>query len=479
MKGDFSRITFDPADRFTRVLLQQGRVQLDADFNEQTDIFWHHLRALVVDLAGPWFGPGPRPGFEIQGGTYGFEVGGGLYFVEGVRCETEPFTWEWPEQPPEVRQAVQGDSFLVYLEASERHVSWAEAPAIREVALGGADTSSRARLVWAVRVRALSDFGTLPAPFKWKDITPERLRELLRRDEGEARAVPELRALARRPEEGEYSDPACPEARYRGLENQLYRVEIHRSGTAKAGAGALPGGQKGRAERQRPATFKWSRENGSVIFALRAPMNGKVAQLVDLGRDPHLSLEVDDWVELTDDSPAAMRAADSLFQVEKVNRGAMEVTLSGSHPSIGSDLELHPLLRRWDQEEPSGRRVTGQPVFDGGAACVEEGRWLDLEDGVQIRFEPMAREVSKSAPPPAPRAYRRGDYWLIPARTATGDVAWESEVEGEEHRPKARKPDGVHRVVAPLALIDVANTGKVTVQSDLRRVLKPASEPVK
>ena len=39
MKGDFSRDTFDPAKQFTRVLMQQGRVQLDADWNEQIAIW--------------------------------------------------------------------------------------------------------------------------------------------------------------------------------------------------------------------------------------------------------------------------------------------------------------------------------------------------------------------------------------------------------------------------------------------------------
>ena len=31
MKGDFSRMTWDPAKRYTRVLMQQGRVLLDSD----------------------------------------------------------------------------------------------------------------------------------------------------------------------------------------------------------------------------------------------------------------------------------------------------------------------------------------------------------------------------------------------------------------------------------------------------------------
>jgi hypothetical protein len=33
-RGDFTRDTFNPLKNFSRVLMQQGRVQLDADWNE-------------------------------------------------------------------------------------------------------------------------------------------------------------------------------------------------------------------------------------------------------------------------------------------------------------------------------------------------------------------------------------------------------------------------------------------------------------
>jgi hypothetical protein len=38
MKGDFSRLPFDQGKRYTSVLLQQGRVTLDSDWNEQAFI---------------------------------------------------------------------------------------------------------------------------------------------------------------------------------------------------------------------------------------------------------------------------------------------------------------------------------------------------------------------------------------------------------------------------------------------------------
>jgi len=53
MKGDFTRDTFNPAKHFSRVLLQQGRVALDADHNEQNAILLHYLRTLARDLIAP------------------------------------------------------------------------------------------------------------------------------------------------------------------------------------------------------------------------------------------------------------------------------------------------------------------------------------------------------------------------------------------------------------------------------------------
>ena len=52
MKGDFSRLTFDRAKHYSGVRMQQGRVQLDADWNEQMDILQHYLATEVTDFIG-------------------------------------------------------------------------------------------------------------------------------------------------------------------------------------------------------------------------------------------------------------------------------------------------------------------------------------------------------------------------------------------------------------------------------------------
>jgi hypothetical protein len=44
MSGDYTRFTFDPLNRYSGVLMQQGRVQLDADWIEEIDILRRRAR---------------------------------------------------------------------------------------------------------------------------------------------------------------------------------------------------------------------------------------------------------------------------------------------------------------------------------------------------------------------------------------------------------------------------------------------------
>src|SRR5215471_9920383 len=97
MKIDLTRRTFNPLKHFTRVLMQQGRVQIDADWNEQTAILLHYLRSLAADLIGPHGGP-DEDGFGISSLSTGsppspvagdFVIGAGHYYVDGILCEAD------------------------------------------------------------------------------------------------------------------------------------------------------------------------------------------------------------------------------------------------------------------------------------------------------------------------------------------------------------------------------------------------------
>jgi hypothetical protein len=254
-----------------------------------------------------------------------------------------------------------------------------------------------------------------------------------------------MAARAQVPEDTDATNPCIvsPEAHYRGAENQLYRVEIHRSGHSWDGHTE---GTKVSA-----ATFKWSREDGAVVFPVQS-LSGNTVILENLGRDDRFGLEVGDWVEIVDDNYVLRAESEPLLRVETVDRIDMRVTLSGA-PTFGHDPTKHPLLRRWDQR--AGGTGDLQLASDGAALMVgSTTQWLNLEDGVQVRFQKGQ--------------YRTGDYWLIPARTATGDIEWP----GPKENPSALPPRGIEHHYAPLAIVypELGSGFRVT---DLRHSIAP------
>ncbi|HEX2210212.1 MAG TPA: DUF6519 domain-containing protein [Longimicrobium sp.] len=487
MHADITRDTFDPARDFTRVLMQQGRVPLDADLNEQASIHLHYLRALATDLIGPHGGPRDDLGFAItwDEANRSLTVGRGRYYVNGVLCEnslqrdlplwravrTEPGKTTQAEKEQEAER-IAHSPFMLYLEVWERLVTAYHDPLLREAALGGPDTAARAQVVWRVRAAGLAGEKLPGGEGEWTcgsawQIVKGRLGV------GAQRGGLEARAGAAKTDTG---NPCVlpPDARFRGMENQLYRVEVHTGGQVLPGLG---GGYQGKLENavvgyqnlapgtgtEAPGvTFKWSRENGSVVFAIRS-LQGNEVEVETLGLDPRLDLAPGDWVEITDDE----RAADGrgiLAQVADVDRDGLRVMLEdadGDYPEYDDrHANLHPLLRRWDQSDPVIMRGSDgggatKGTLQGGAVRAVPG-WIELEAGIIVRFQ-------------AGRTYRAGDYWLVPARVATGDVEWPREPDGDPLPLPARRDD---RWYAPLAVVlDRTRT------TDCRRKIIALTEP--
>ena len=544
MKADLTRDTFHPLKHYARVLTQQGRVQLDADMNEQAAILLRYLHVLAADLIGPAGGPYNNVGFAISPLTpapnpLDFQIGFGNYYVNGLLCQADftpiaffptttanvfqvlnwssdfelntiPYFEVFDESQPShmaiavqvtnpqkaqsqitVQPTVSGTSFSsfvnpklrrvitylhqpdfvfsttsgaasppplpsgattttflqIYLDVWERAITYAEDDSIREVALGGPDTAARSKLVWQVKWtqatgvdQPLCGTPPPPAPRGW------------------------LQAMAKQSSPSTNPCIINPNGSYTGPENQLYRVEINRGGTAGTTTGSS-------------ATFKWSRENGSVIYPI-ASGGGTATIVVDsLGRDDRFGLKEGNLVEVQDDRSVLLNLPGNLLPVQAIDSTTMTVTLNGTPDAVlGSDKTLHPLLRRWDQS--NGDPAEGGLMLDNdNAAFVQEGVWLTLEDGVQIRFQPAdPMQSPPTTPPPPVNQYRTGDYWLIPARTATGDVEWPTvtDVQGNPETdaqgniiPVALSPHGITHYYAPLAVISVSANG-VSVVSECR-----------
>jgi Family of unknown function (DUF6519) len=451
-RGDFSRDTYDPFRHFSRVLMQQGRVQLDADWNEQVSIFWHYLRGLARHIGSEHWGPlsnGVR-GFKIaqNAGKDDLEIGPGAYYVMGTLCEnrdrellySQQYGYPFPDSIA-IEDIQGGIGYLAYLDVWERHLTYVEDDYVREVALGGPDTASRAKIVWQVKLKEIRDMTNVDFKNDYRFF----LKEL-----GESRKPGSglLRARAKKGED--QSDPClvAPESSYRGAENQLYRVEIHQGGRAGE------------------ATFKWSRENGAAVFPVRE-IAGSLITLEHLGRDSRFGLNPDDWVEIVDDHYALKGKALPLLQVEGIDHENMAVTLKTT-PALDVDgiEDRHPYLRRWDHTADADDWAVRVVESNG----EENEDWMLLEDGVQVQFP----GTGEAAVPPM---YNTGDYWIIPARTATGDVQWPQEEQnaGDGPLPGRLSPHGVIHYYAPLAIVAVDANGDISPippNGDMRRKLK-------
>ena len=442
MHGDFSLNPTAYRDRVSRVLYQMGRVQLDSDANEQTESQLRFLRGLGFDLIGAH--GGLANAFKITPETkepqkVPFRVGFGSYYIDGIRVVNLPPPgdyWETVAGPDASKKLGEGlsildhrDSFwqkqdqrqdvqLLYLAVWERHVSATEDDSIRESALGGPDTTSRAVVVWQIRVTDAQPI--LDAAEQLKNLGYDPLYLALNL---QLRSSARMRARAVLTSQ---TDPCiiAPDARFRGGENRLYRVEIH--------------GLEG----TRPL-IKWSPDNASIVYPVRAPVEGTTIKLESLGRDERTAIRVNDWVELVDDRIALLHQVTPLRRVVNVDRHQMTVTLDAQpEPNIGDDPALHPILRRWATD----------------AFAVPENQWTELSDGVEVQFAPSVANPKGG--------YRKGDYWLIPART-TGNILWPGD---------AIPPHGIDEHYAPLALWSpIATTGAF---KDTRWVFEPLAKKV-
>jgi Family of unknown function (DUF6519) len=374
MKGDFSRLTFRLGRRFTSVRLQQGRVILDSDWNEQADIRDHLERVRLEDVLGSSAVPADG-GFAVIPDRRDLSLSAGRIYVGGLVCELD-------DALPLVPVSAAGRTDLIYLDAWERHLTAVDDPDLLEVALGGADTTTRLQVTWKVGV--VEDVGDV--------------------------SVPEAASLLPSAPSGILC-AAAPDG-YRGSENQLYRVEIHDGGASES------------------ATFKWSRDNGSVVFAVQeflSPTSVRVA--VRAGNASELA--VADSVEVSGDESELRGDAGTLARVTDVQGQGTIVALDQDVSRHAG--ESHPRIRRWDQRN---------------AAVPVNTNWVELEAGIEVRF--------------SDGTYRSGDYWTFPARPATASIEW----------PEDRTPDGIEHRLCPLALVSWDQAGRAEVR-DCRRPFSP------
>jgi hypothetical protein len=392
MSGDYSRFTFDPRRNYSSVLLQQGRVLLDQDWNAQSAMTSSSFRAAMVDLLGRVFLAMPSAFKIVSDGRGGLMIGRGRIYVDGLLADnhgTGPLFWDgvldeqygegpisYIQQPylpaaPELPRS--GGPYLVYLDVWQREVTVAEDPDLADPALGGADTTTHLQTVWQVKLREASS---------------TRAKRPL---DGDRKFTPALSRLS-----------VAPGA-YTGLENHLYRVEVHDGG--KVGA----------------ATFKWSRNNASTV--IRVIQVADLLHLVVQSVGSHALSEFSggDLIEITDDARELAGLPGELRHIKAIDNPTSAFTLDAplgpgmflTEQNGVPDVTRHMRVRQWQGTDPI--QNVGSPI--------------DLENGIAVYFDTDG-------------CFRSGDFWLISARVAN------QYFEMLNHAP----PRGIHHHIARLAL---------------------------
>ena len=400
MAGDYTRFTFKPQRDYSGVFKQQGRVDLDADFNEYIEIIDRHWRSETLDIVNHCVVPNTTPdAFLITPTALGaFNIGIGRMYVDGIQVENHGLpplefhadlgdlvgTTQVPynNQPylpaplPPPLAAAAGTTDLVYIDVWQREVTVLEDPSLREIALGGPDTTTRIQTAWQVRVlENVGDHGCGDDIAAWDALTAPSAGRLTT----QAVAPPA-------------SDDPCiisPAGGYRGLENRLYRVEIHTPGPIGGGA-----------------KFKWSRNNATIASSVSAIPSATRITVQQVGRDQVLRFEIGNFIEITDDFREFQGLTGHMAQITAIDEANRIVEFTPAIPAAinfnPADPSRHTRVRRWDQ-------TIG--VDPNGLLDVVPGL-INIEDGIQVQFNLT----------PVGGNFKVGDFWVFAARTADGTV---------------------------------------------------------
>ena len=413
MNGDFSQWRrFDPDENFNGVLHQQGRVQLDTDWNEQTRVVNHWQGRAGRDVIGDSVAAVPTTspdGFKIEGAQV-VNAGG----TERVQLDVRPgHAWadgllvylggnpgttvnrlatylEPPAQDPAgtVSSIAAGVRDAVILEVSREAVNGFQWPErLIEPALGGPDTTERVHTRIAFRLMRLAadeDCHTIRGKLKDDPSALGRLKVSLQ----PAVVVP-----------GDC--PVVEGGGYTGFEHQLYRIEV-----AATNSGA--------------PRFKWSQTNGGLVGRGR----------FIAGTPPK--------VEIAANLSAIVTSGLTDFYLEAVqfdaNLGQWRVTY-GAQATLNNQQELELAAGATFGTLPASLDPVFFRLWNGlsnVSAFTNAATPVELRDGIRLVFDP-----------PAAKAYRPGDYWVFPVRAG--------EIKNPEMLIDAQPPQGIdyHRV--PLA----------------------------
>jgi len=438
MKGDFSEWEFDSHRNEIGVLHQQGRGLLDQDWNAATVIAAMQRQIMGQDAIGASVAAIPaarKDSFkvtqaDVDADGVSITLNPGRVWIEGfvIRWRDwpvlpQPATYlEPPLHSPavDVSSIAAGVRDAVILEVWPESLNAFQDPLqLLEPALGGVDTTERAKLYHRLRLLRLEagdECGNLE----------DKLRDDFSNKGKLTVSAEEITVTG--------DCPVDAGGGYTGFEHYLMRVEI-----AAAVGGA--------------ASFKWSRFNGGLVGrGIKSATEDKVAITANDQMINHCGL-TGFYLEALLENPET---------------GVWEVEFSADASlSADSELDLANIVGTWpggDGNEAFFRLWDGlEPI--SGFPVDPNPNLLTL--GLRLQFETPAADNSNYTP---------GDFWTFPVRAA-GAVGFDA----DEAWPDASAPQGVNYMRVPLAILNWDAALPTTISApdqihDCRHIFQPLAQ---
>ncbi|HEY7296030.1 MAG TPA: DUF6519 domain-containing protein, partial [Dehalococcoidia bacterium] len=430
MGSDIARVSFDPTRQYRSVVLQQGRVTLEADGNEGSRIASEALRLETIDLIGPAGTPddGYRVGLDSSGnvavlpGTM-YLGGWRLVLDTPVELDQQP---DWLDMPP--KQA-SGGPILVALLATEQSICAVEDQPLREVALGGPDSAARTRL--------MQHFLRLPLRGATCDLAAKELDTLLAQD-GVTLDPKTFQLLSSARLQVGFVPPAGPpdpcdppaQGGYLGADNQMVRITVINF-NAQNGTG----------------TLLWGWNNASFLYR-GAPSGPQAMTLtpipVDAEHSPQQSQAIEVLLTQADlgdgnDTAAFSGQVAVLTQSYDPDTGLMTLPAGFTLPSTNRQL----FVRLWQATVPF---TSGTPVA------------LDAVSGLSVTITMTALPTRIAARP----------FWHFAVRPATPMFVYP-----QRYLEAPQPPDGPRQWLCDLAVVALGD--RFQLLDDCRRHFGPVT----
>jgi hypothetical protein len=466
---DLSRHATDFRKHYAGVRMQQGRVLTDDDFNEHARLEAEDLRRTRIDTIGPVGSPDDgflitNPVIDTTTNRPTFTITAGTFYLGGQRLTLEADEYyqlqkDWLQNGASTDDPIltvpTGTRYdLAWLETWQQAVSAVEDSELFEVALRGPDTSTRVRHVR--RVHVLPDVGTADCNSAWQVLLKSLAGLGTLNDEFEL--VPDAKLKVEPDGSGGSSNLCSPPVTggYLGAENQAIRVQLVSPGTFTWGfdnAAPLYRVQLGadaNGDRRRITMLTLPKDTahwplaGQVVELLPwsavLPNGQKLAELHGCLAKVSASYDPDQKYFEIDTTPPDDASGQLFGETWKDRTGT-----NGDASSLDDEGEFF-YLRVWNR---------GSDTSSAAAIAFSAGTGVSLGNtGLKVTFSGTQ--------------LRPDDFWIIAARPDSPNVVvpWELST--------ARRPHGVRRWIAPLAVVSwPGGTGDGTVENDCRETFLP------